>query len=313
MNMIYKSKNITINLLWKIFVNTYFILYSSKYLLKKVKPILNTLFYYNNMSIISVIGDGKIIYDIPLSNNKQNIENYLNPVKHYIKKLNYDFFLYNYCENKEEPTYIIRRNKFSELRELREFIVTRTNYEFNAIILIYKGDKFRIILNDYRKNFYIVNNCILDYNFIKYYMNQYYNILLEPDEIYDIYVLDNECVLCKLQKKDYIILKEDNYDILVVQDIDSTENEITEYMLDQFNSENTDDANIDDANIDDANIDDANIDDENIDDANIDECEHLSEAECNNIPGLYSQNQIDNTKKYMFTQRIYKFFNWYEY
>lgn len=286
--MIYKTKKFTITtiyLLWNIVVNTFFILHSGKYAFCKFRTIYHTLFDNKNLSVISIISDGKIIHNIQYS------DNWLQLLEKYLINVEYDFILYNHFSDINEPVQIIRYNKYSDLQDLS---FTRTNYEFFTAIVIYNKEKFIIVLSDSDNNFYIVNNRILDKDFIKFYMNKYYNILLSTDDVYDIIILDNERHVHYLQKNNYIILKDNDYEILPEQDSNnSMEDNITDLMIEQLDSDSVE---------------------ENTVEENPDlDCEHVSDIDCSNIANLYNQNTIDNTNNYILTRKIYKFFNWYEY
>ena len=209
MNMIYKTKDITLNLLWKIILNTYFLLHSSKYILNKMKPIITSIFYTKKSSSIQFIKNGIIVYELFVSNNINILNNVLNIQ---FKNIKYDFILYQYVNEVEEydNIYFIRYNNINELIE-KKLIFEKSKINFFTIILEYNSVRMNITLNCKTEYYYITNNILLDYNFIQYYIYKHYNLLINSTEKYEICILDHNCKIINLQKINNIILKDHNY------------------------------------------------------------------------------------------------------
>ena len=63
--------------------------------------------------------------------------------------------------------------------------------------------------NDF--NYYCVDN-IINYDFLSWYVNKYYNIAL-PDK-YTLSIIDNNCDMFDLEKSQSILLEEEKYTII---------------------------------------------------------------------------------------------------
>jgi len=75
-----------------------------------------------------------------------------------------------------------------------------------------EGDE--IDINHNLKLFYVVENKILSYNFLKWFMNLYHNYKLE-NKNYKIKIMDKNVRMFELKSNEMIYLKEDdNYDII---------------------------------------------------------------------------------------------------
>jgi len=75
-----------------------------------------------------------------------------------------------------------------------------------------EGDE--IDINHNLKLFYVVENKILSYNFLKWFMNLYHNYKLE-NKNYKIKIMDKNVRMFQLKSNEMIYLKEeDNYDII---------------------------------------------------------------------------------------------------
>ena len=276
MNMIYRTKNITLNLAWKLIVNSYFILYSAQYILKKIKPVVGSIFYSNNLSYLQFIKDGEIINELFITNNlfTRLTENDKN-LKNNFKKLytNYDFILFKYLHEKNK-VYGIRYNNIDELFE-NNIKFVKSNIEFLTVFLILNGIRYNINLKD-KIYYYIVNNYILDFKFIKYYINTYYNFKCDEIDDYDLVILDHKCNTIHLNIKDSIILSEHNYNVIYNnQEINKniSDEELHDNLIDELTNQ-----------INDNESKDSSVESKDSD------CENLSDIECNN-------SKINNQKK----------------
>jgi hypothetical protein len=302
MNMIYKTKDTALNLAWKIVVNTYFLFYSTTYILRKIQPIIGSIFYNNNLSSIQFIKDGEIIDEIFLTKNilmqlnSNDKEISFNLYKIYPK---YDFILYKFVGDTENTKdYTIRYNNINELIE-NKLNFKKCNIEFLTIILVYNGIRYSIDLKKNR-SYYIVNNYILDYYFIKYYINKYYNFKTDLNEEYELIVLDNKCNTIHLNKNDYIILSENDYNVIYNKPLFSNSEvheELDNNLLDEIaNQLNNDDDSKKSAN------------------SKESDCENLSNIDYKNSQNTNNSQKINNSESYYkYIQKTINFFNWTKY
>ena len=158
-------------------------------------------------------GEEKVIYNL-LNNNI--IENKLNENIFNIGNLDVDFLIYNNNNN------IIRLKNISEFFNVRENGFTIKRKLFLSLKLIYfKKDEempneLNIDLKQY--NYFIENNILLDYLFIKWYSKKYFNLEIDKNDDYHFILLDNSIKEYKLNKlnkiiitKDYFTIEDENY------------------------------------------------------------------------------------------------------
>lgn len=293
--MFYRIKNISIDLAWKVIINSYFIFNSAQYIFKKFKPIVGYLFYKNSLPYLQFIKDYDIINEIliitslseKLKLNDKETEKYFN--KMYFK---YDFILYQFIED-ENKKYSIRYNNINELFENKLQFV-KSNIEFLTVILILNGTRYNIDLKT-NTSYYIVNNKIFDFNFIKYYINKYYKLKIHDNDEYNIIILDNKCNTIHLNKNDYIILSENNYNVIYDENINKTksEEEIENNIIDEITNQINDNDNEYSNNCKKS--------------SNDSECENILDIECNNYNKKYSDMY------YKYIKKTINFFYWTKY
>lgn len=88
----------------------------------------------------------------------------------------------------------------------------RLESKFMSITLVYRDNEYDINL-DTPINFNVVDNVILDSAFIRWYMNEKYDIYIEDKEIYELKVMDNNVNFHSLTNISYIELKSEKYEI----------------------------------------------------------------------------------------------------
>jgi hypothetical protein len=161
---------------------------------------------YNNNQIFELefILNGEII----LKESKQNFKN-IN------KELVYDFIIYsdysenNTCINKKIIKSVTEINDENELcyYELSDikFLLCEIKIGEKLINVAFKNDVY---------DFYIVNN-IIDINFMKYFLNNYYKNFLEDiniaNENIELHILDNNVNKVVLNDKNNMIIEKDRY------------------------------------------------------------------------------------------------------
>ena len=87
-----------------------------------------------------------------------------------------------------------------------------SNISFISFKLITDSNEHTIKLSTPEYNFYIVNN-VINFEFIKYYLNTYLNIKLLDDDEYKIEIVDDSVNFHNINKTNEIIFQKDSYTI----------------------------------------------------------------------------------------------------
>lgn len=158
-------------------------------------------------------GEEKVIYNLL---NNSIIENKLNENIFKIGNLDVDFLIYNNNNN------IIRLKNISEFFNVRENGFTIKRKLFLSLKLIYFKknqdipNELTIDLKQF--NYFIEDNILLDYLFIKWYSKKYFNLEIDKNDDYHFILLDNSIKEYKLNKlnkiiitKDYFTIEDENY------------------------------------------------------------------------------------------------------
>jgi hypothetical protein len=119
--------------------------------------------------------------------------------------------------------FVIKREKcekdntfFGQLSDNLEDVLEKKNIidnNFISITMIYENKEYDINLNK-PINFNVVGNVILDYAFMKWYMNIHHNVDIKKGGKYELQVMDNNINIHSLNQISYIELNQNKYDIL---------------------------------------------------------------------------------------------------
>jgi hypothetical protein len=123
---------------------------------------------------------------------------------------NFDFILHRL--NNNIPNYVVRNNI---LEPIKVDLVKTSNVRFLSIILTVESDvaTFEIHLH-HPNNFYLVDNIILDRNFLTWYCYNNYNYVLDDQAKYNVSLLDHNIKLVTLKSNEAILLSDKNYSVL---------------------------------------------------------------------------------------------------
>ena len=157
-------------------------------------------------------GQEEIIYDI---NKNVMIKNDLRENLFQISNYQYDFLIYNHNNN------LIRLNNIGDYFSIQDngYVIKRQLF-LSLKLIIKKSNEITLELNINLKshNFFIENNKILDYPFIKWYANKFLNLELDKEDDYYFILLDNNIKEYKLNKynkivitNEYFIIEDDQY------------------------------------------------------------------------------------------------------
>jgi len=189
--------------------NFFIHLYSEcEYIYKqKVHPIVKELLRKENT--YDYIYEGEIIHTT--TNIKSN-NNYVNTDSFDDK---YDFIIYNFKKDDKKYGRILEPK-----HELYNELVI-TSVLFLVVELVFNNTTYLINLSD-PVNYYIENNLLLDYSFLKYYMNINYNISITKD--YKLNIIDKKMNTHELTYISSIEFKEGKYTV-INSNYDSDNNE----------------------------------------------------------------------------------------
>ena len=157
--------------------------------------------YIKDDEIIKFIKDGeeKIIYNLE---KNQILLNKTNEYLFNINKINFDLII------KISKNNIKRLN--NNLQDLHNSIQV-TDKQFLSIKL-YLNNKYYNI-NLLNPNYYVLNNKLLDKEFIKWYISKEYNLKISDMDDYHIILMDKEIKEYKLNKYHSIKITENGYNI----------------------------------------------------------------------------------------------------
>lgn len=166
------------------------------------------LFPYKPQAMIKFISDG------------EEIVNYTVPEFFKKKKTNtltYDFILYEIPSKKKDKydkydNYVFRYENINDVIHL-EYNSLKC-FELNMIqITINESDVVHNI--DMGRNQYMINgNILFDRAFLKWHLNKYSNVILEPEDKYVVTFIDHNMNYITLPDYCYLFIKKNNYDII---------------------------------------------------------------------------------------------------
>jgi hypothetical protein len=198
----------------------------------KDKKLDNTAFTY------------KCVYDNGVSNNMirsrinisdlydKSIEsnNLLDIVNNFDE--NPDFFIFEFVKNEKKYGLIV--DKFQENIDIN----TNNELLFLSVTLKHNNNEYNIDLNN-PVNYYVKSNTILGNKFVKYYMNEYFNIQLTDD--YKIEIMDKSLNIIHLTDKNYINITDGSYTLKNVISTEKEEiTELIEEIIEHFEISNQD-------------------------------------------------------------------------
>lgn len=178
-------------------------LYSKlKYYNLKINNLYNNLFKINKKEIIFIKDGTEIIkYDL---NKKKFITLKINISFFSLNNVQYDYVLYIDSIN------IIRYNTINDY--LNNNIYKKIDPLFLSLKLSLNNKEYFINLND--PNYYIENNILFDYKFLKWFCLINFNFNIEKDDNYNIIILDKNIKEYKLHKFNSIKFTNNNFEIL---------------------------------------------------------------------------------------------------
>ena len=155
----------------------------------------------------------EIIVDYPDSNNhepkwKISFINWYNTVNNILK--NDALVLNGSITMKYENCYIHR--ECNENKILNEISFEPSNISFISVELHHPKLKNPLII-DIEKGYYIINNELLSFTFIKRYL-EYHENMQNFDEYYTVKVMTNNIEEFEIKSDEYVVLKKDSYEIL---------------------------------------------------------------------------------------------------
>jgi len=199
---------------------------------KKIKKYLkdNGFIEEDNIILIDTIGkNGEIIGSL---------------ITRHDKKMSYPLHNLEYCFNQEKHMGILLYDKDEKTgcvnKIFHEKIPSTLDYKLSKINFMdvnieYNGTNYKIELKNNGSNYYIVNNS-LNKNFFKYYLNSVLKVHVnEYNFDYTLSIIDHNVNFITLLPNKYIILNEDDYDILPILEPITTKSYDTPITNEQSN------------------------------------------------------------------------------
>jgi hypothetical protein len=168
---------------------------------KKIKPYFPKK---EEKSIITVVHDGDEI-------NKYEFNDF---IKNNINQ-GYDFVLYEIplSDNNKYDKCILRYDNHKDIEEIVE-LNANNEVNFNVIQFNFKDVTEKIYNIKFDKTQYMVNNNILfDRKFLKWYMLKNHNLFVQDQDNYNITFIDHEMNYITLSENEYIVIKNNKYEI----------------------------------------------------------------------------------------------------
>lgn len=184
--------------------------------IKKGKAFLDNYFYTNKENVY-FIHNGSVVkscYSNELGGNTNTNTNV--PECDFILQ-----FLKINCEDTDKyDNNVIRFNNYKDLVEYN----TTTNKNDKASPVKFLGmsiiilnacssKQINIDISSRRSNFYMNSNILFDRPFIKFYLNEFHDIILNDNDDYTLSFIDNEMEEMKMDERHYIELYNNNYRI----------------------------------------------------------------------------------------------------
>ena len=159
------------------------------------------------LNIYCIYKDGTIVNEI--KTNEISVDKLLNMFGETINKNNYDFIIFSDRKEEYEQINKIHYTKFPEI--INDY--KNSNIKFFSVELEYKGEKYSIELKNEKNNHYVVNN-VLNKEFFKYYLKNVLNVEIDNNNFdYKVLVIDHNVNLLELNPSDFLVIKEDDYEV----------------------------------------------------------------------------------------------------
>jgi hypothetical protein len=214
------------------------------------------------IQILSFYKNGKELEQISYENDKRD------GFKYFIEELTSDIdFDLLILSDKVENTNIINKVHYSECPKTTDY--TTSNIKFISMELTYENSSYPVELKNENYNHYIVNNVIND-EFFKYYLLNVLKVEIKNDKFdYKVFVIDHNVNMFELSPTSHLIIKENDYEMLVNRIIMNTNNSI---KVDEIT---VDEITIDEIKVDEITVDEITVDEIKVDEIKIDDEEQL--------------------------------------
>ena len=128
----------------------------------------------------------------------------------------YDFVLHEIPAAKDDQLYdkyILRYEHHNDMKQIE--YCAKNDFNLFTVQIILNDNINDIIRFNVRQNhFYINGNKLFDRKFIQWYLNIYHDIKLIPEDTYIVTFIDHNMNYIMLDEHDYIVIKENKYDII---------------------------------------------------------------------------------------------------
>ena len=208
-------------------------------IIKYTTPYINLVW----KSIIHVLAKNNIITDkiqlpvkfVSVYKNGKEIQNFIHCEENYgiLKNTIDNDFPLVILSDKENETNCVNKIQLKQYGVYVDY--TYSKLKFISMDLTYNNITYPIVLKNDIYNHYIVDN-ILNKEFFKYYLTNILNVKLENDSNFDynLSLIDNDVNMHVLNSNEYLVIKEENYEIHCVKENEvTTEETVTQEISDE--------------------------------------------------------------------------------
>ena len=126
----------------------------------------------------------------------------------------YDFILYEkHVKGHDKITKrILRFENYDDINKLE--YISSNNYKFNVIQFNFKDEEQITSINFQDNQFILTGNILFDRKFLKWYMYNYHDIIINDDDSYFITFIDHLMRYVTIDENKHILIMKHNYDII---------------------------------------------------------------------------------------------------
>ena len=177
-------------------------------LLANIEVIYNIYFSGYLAKIIMLFNNNKIV---PLEyiyvkdgDEKSRTDNINNIISE-----NVDFIIEKKWNDNDEIFYGTIKERIQDFTTVKNNVYNKL---FISVTLIYKNENYDINLES-PINFYVEGNILLDYSFVNWYVNTYYNFSINKSEAYEIVLIDDSMNVTNITNISYVELSNKKYNL----------------------------------------------------------------------------------------------------
>lgn len=173
---------------------------------KKIRSYLPSINIEYKDRVVFIKGEQEMAYDIDrfLRLKEENM----------LWDVEYDFILYEkHVKGHDKITKrILRFENYDDINKLE--YISSNNYKFNVIQFNFKDEEQITSINFQDNQFILTGNILFDRKFLKWYMYNSHDIIINDDRCYCITFIDHLMKYVTLDENQHILIMKHNYDII---------------------------------------------------------------------------------------------------